>query len=256
MKPINLYICLIINNPARAKKAEDMTIQNIARPLPYWLEQDGLNLRWMSLDGSEMAFLGISLPSTMAGAVPKRKGEYRAGRTCARMAIQHVSSSLLTLEDSSTNWPINGADRAPIWPDGITGSLSHSNTLVTCIAGLSSRYESLGVDIEPPTSLSDSANFAHQVCLPQELAIVSQSGLSDAGFTLLFSAKEALFKAVYPTVKRYVDFHEAKLIGIDGDTLNFELSAGLSSDLGHIQTLEVKAAWWRQHILTFCQRDR
>ncbi len=42
--------------------------------------------------------------------------------------------------------------------------------------------------------------------------------------TLLFSAKESLFKALFPQVQIYLDFSDAQLIGFDGNQLTLRLS--------------------------------
>ncbi|SNR75085.1 4'-phosphopantetheinyl transferase family protein [Puniceibacterium sediminis] len=220
--------------------------------LPHWLEQGGLCARWMALDGGDMSGLGIALPQVLERAVAKRQGEYRAGRTCARAAIDQVSPTSFALD--KTDWPIFGPDRAPVWPTGIIGSLTHSPARVICVAGPADRYDGLGIDIEPAVPPRDSLTLAPRIFCPEELALVEPTSWAEAGFTLIFSAKEAIYKAVYPTIRRFADFHEVRLAEVSGDDLQFELMPEMSSDLGQQKTLQVRATWWQGHVLTFCAR--
>ncbi|MEL1221549.1 4'-phosphopantetheinyl transferase superfamily protein, partial [Aeromonas hydrophila] len=57
-------------------------------------------------------------------------------------------------------------------------------------------------------------------------------GLSRAeALTLIFSAKESLFKALYPRVGRYFDFLDARWLTMTEQTLTLELVGGLTPEL-------------------------
>ena len=82
--------------------------------------------------------------TAIATAVKSRQQEFTAGRTCARRAMGHLG-----LPDMAI--PV-GADRAPIWPAGIAGSISHSTT--RCVAAIgrhSDGIKALGLDLEEAT---------------------------------------------------------------------------------------------------------
>jgi enterobactin synthetase component D len=49
--------------------------------------------------------------------------------------------------------------------------------------------------------------------------------------TLVFSAKESLFKALYPRVGRYFDFLDARWLTMTEQTLTFELKSALTPEL-------------------------
>ena len=96
----------------------------------------------------------------------------------------------------------------PILPDGVAASISHKRTLAVALAARAG-HGSLGVDLEdqgPPRMI-----VAPKVLTPEELRAVND--LPDErrwmGVLLRFSIKEAIYKAVYPYVRRYVDFSEA-----------------------------------------------
>ncbi|MCO4203860.1 4'-phosphopantetheinyl transferase family protein, partial [Aeromonas taiwanensis] len=51
------------------------------------------------------------------------------------------------------------------------------------------------------------------------------------GLTLVFSAKESLFKALYPRVGRYFDFLDARWLAMTTQTLTLELKTPLTPAL-------------------------
>ncbi len=74
------------------------------------------------------------------GFAPKRQREFATGRTLARRALAAMGQPEVAI-------PI-GPDRAPVWPEGVVGSISHTSTL--CAVVLASRLDlrGLGVDLE------------------------------------------------------------------------------------------------------------
>jgi 4'-phosphopantetheinyl transferase EntD len=49
------------------------------------------------------------------------------------------------------------------------------------------------------------------VCRPEELLWLEKSATDDLLDKLFFSAKESLFKCVWPTVRRFIDFQEIEI---------------------------------------------
>lgn len=140
----------------------------------------------------------LDYPDTGAAAPPKavekRLREFRAGRFAARSAI--VAAGLI-----DAPIPI-GLDRAPIWPQGIIGSISHCHGLCLAIAAPAQIAQGLGLDVE---------NLAP---LPRDLwpTILTNSEITEVGTNGLlaqriFLAKEASYKAQYPQSKTLFDFH-------------------------------------------------
>ncbi|SNR80311.1 4'-phosphopantetheinyl transferase family protein [Puniceibacterium sediminis] len=64
-------------------------------------------------------------------------------------------------------------------------------------------------------------DLAPKIFRPEELAIVTNTLWAHYGSTRLFLAKEAVFKAVHPTVNRFVDFHEVRLRAMSAEELYF-----------------------------------
>lgn len=152
--------------------------------------------------------LNIVLPKEMARAVPKRKAEFVAGRTVAREALQSVGCNCAEL-------PI-GEHRAPIWPKGWIGSISHTDDMALATVGLTSEVSMLGLDVENLIEETQVDSLMPMFVSPIELDLLPATKLSRQAFTtLVFSAKESVFKAIYPYVKTYLEFTDSILIGID-----------------------------------------
>jgi enterobactin synthetase component D len=171
------------------------------------------------------------LPDELQGAVLKRQCEYLAGRFCAHRCLLKLSQ-----EQGSAVSDImvgTGKNREPLWPQGVIGSISHSNQFAITIASHSAKaYLGLGVDIEEQMKPDLALSLCDQIMSAEEKAQFNR--LSKMCFedfvTLIFSAKEALFKALFPTVGVYLEFDSSELILFDQEEqiLYFQLSYPLS----------------------------
>ena len=143
----------------------------------------------------------------IAHAVETRAREFAAGRACARAALSRLG---LPPEPIPA-----GPDRAPIWPPGFAGSISHTQGYCVAVAGHvqkeqgKSGFLALGVDVEQ-------AGQVHPELWPQvmrEEEIAWLCTLSEAeravSAALIFSAKEAFYKAQYALTQAWVDFDDA-----------------------------------------------
>ena len=108
-------------------------------------------------------------------------------------------------------------DFGPIWPRGLVGSISHSRELVA--ATILRDAESVGIDIEKQGRLKVGA--VRRVATRRERGRYSK--IANFDWTLLFSAKESIFKAVSPLVSRYIGFQEIE-ISLDLTNQSFSVS--------------------------------
>ncbi|CNH72404.1 putative phosphopantetheinyl transferase [Yersinia thracica] len=169
---------------------------------------------------------GIAFPGSLQKAVAKRRAEYLAGRFVARQVL-----NMLEVRD----YPLaNGIDRAPLWPTGLIGSISHNNQRALCTAQIITsaaeplepqrRLHGIGLDIESLIPAERAANLWPGILSEEEYQHFHEGPLPfNHLLTLAFSAKESLFKAIYPQLGRYFDFLEAKLLSYSLDTGRFEL---------------------------------
>lgn len=164
-------------------------------------------------------FYGIPCPDGIKRSIDKRQSEFLAGRICARDALL---MSGFTKADVPTIHI--GSNRSPIWPQGYTGSITHTSSIAACVIAKSTQFNYLGLDIERIIPTSCLMDIASMVCNSTEWNRFTVSGLSKAEFiTVIFSAKEALFKATYPKVLQYFDFDRATLTAWDSDSKTIKL---------------------------------
>ena len=134
---------------------------------------------------------------------PKRLVDFSTGRYCALKALEQLG-----IQDATI--PI-GADRAPIWPDGIVGSISHCDSLTGAIVAKTSDHISLGLDIEEIGNVTP--DLWDLVFTENEKKYLS--GLTEKEIlvqsTLIFSIKEAFYKYQHPLTKTFLDFLDVEV---------------------------------------------
>ncbi|EWG64924.1 MULTISPECIES: 4'-phosphopantetheinyl transferase family protein [unclassified Enterobacter] len=164
---------------------------------------------------------GIPFPVPLNSAVVKRRAEYLA----ARYAAQRVLRSF-----GCDTTPGSAPDRSPVWPSGWRGSLSHSHEWALAVIAPEASGLTPGVDIEffAPGMMQ---RTAHLFTTPQERECLAASPFDEASALLItFSAKESLYKALYPEVGRALDFDAARvcLIAPEQQRITLELTQTLS----------------------------
>jgi enterobactin synthetase component D len=109
-----------------------------------------------------------------------------------------------------------GQDRIPIWPIGFTGSISHTDHLATAVVGRSSTVQWLGIDIERKIR-EVTAPLIQQICCDGDelTALVDAQPLSkEQALTVIFSAKESLYKAITPRDQRLLGFRDLRVYSL------------------------------------------
>lgn len=150
----------------------------------------------------------------LAGAVPARLTEFAAGRSAARQALHALGLAAVAI-------PM-GPDRAPIWPDAATGSISHCAGACLAVVGLARDYRGLGLDIEPLHALP--AELWSTILRPEEQREINALPPAQQGLQVLriFVAKEAAYKAQYPITRQVFDFQTLRITWKDqGFTAEF-----------------------------------
>lgn len=141
----------------------------------------------------------IDFRESLARAVPKRKAEYLAGRYLSQQALKRMGFGHTQVK--------SGRFREPLWPEGAVGSISHCKNFAVCAIALSQHYNGIGIDVEEVVSSKTRNAIESQVISAKEAAIMAEWPLEPGvAFTLVFSLKEAFFKAAFPLVQRYFDF--------------------------------------------------
>lgn len=145
---------------------------------------------------------GVTLPVSLQTAINKRKAEYLAGRWCAHEALRHIGTD---------GFPGLNADRSPAWPAGSRGSITHSHGTAEVMVGDARQWLTIGLDTEQWVSPERASRLERELLTEEELkALAGMSPLQRANrLTLIFSAKESLFKALYPLTGKRFYFHDA-----------------------------------------------
>lgn len=166
---------------------------------------------------------GILLPSTLKTAVNKRKAEYLAGRLCAREAIQLLGYC---------GYPSSKQNRRPIWPNGLCGSISHSQQHVAAVVAKNEHLQNIGLDIEKKINPQRSQKLLNTILNHKEQQLITNDVDLSFFTTLAFSVKESLFKALYPLTLTYFYFKHAEITGwcLDKKEVYLELSMNLSTE--------------------------
>ena len=146
--------------------------------------------------GEHFASLHPAERAFVAAAGRKRTLAYSSGRRAARCALATLGIH---------NHPLVARDGAPVWPDGVAGSLTHSATLAVAVVARAVRWAGVGVDLERYGRVS--ARIASRV-----LSAAEREALPDAGWrTALFSAKESVYKAVHPLCGEFLAFRDVEI---------------------------------------------
>lgn len=161
---------------------------------------------------------GVSLASASApqplwpgerlpGATQARLVEFASGRAAARQAMQALGRDPVAIAI--------GPDRAPEWPDAITGSISHCAGACLAVVGLTTAYLGLGLDVEVLAPLPQ--DIWDTVLRPEEKREVEAMPNAQQGQQALriFVAKEAAYKVQYPVTRRLFDFQTLRIIWQD-----------------------------------------
>jgi enterobactin synthetase component D len=158
------------------------------------------------------------LPNTLQRAVLKRQVEFLAGRVCAQQAIARLTGrkqAIIPLQ----------SDRSPGWPAGVVGAITHTAGYAAALVAPSTRYHGIGIDCECVLS-PDKLSLHEYICIPNELEdlLARYSTWSpEKLLTLIFSAKESLYKCLYPQVHKFFDFSAARVTVLDMEYHTFTI---------------------------------
>ena len=155
--------------------------------------------------------------AAVAGAAEKRRREFAAVRACARTALAGLGLPPVAVPPdagAASAW----ARRAPLWPAGVTGSMTHCDGYRAAVVARREVLASVGVDAEPHGPLPDGVR--DRVTLREERAMLEALAAERgevAWDRLLFSAKESVFKAWFPLMERWLGFEECRVeLDVDG----------------------------------------
>jgi enterobactin synthetase component D len=152
----------------------------------------------------------IALPPELAAAVSKRRWQYRAGRLCAMHALAALGYPNPAMVIART------PSGAALWPAGTTGSITHTDDYVSAAVARADRIRAIGIDTEGILSDARLRSIQGTVAWASEIAAARSAGCDrQTAATLVFSAKESIFKCLHADVGRVFDFRDVRLVAVD-----------------------------------------
>jgi 4'-phosphopantetheinyl transferase EntD len=185
-------LCLVVtaSTPLLARAIDAMSVPGVLvahRPI---------------IDGDELALLPDEM-AAFAGSVIKVRRASGAARIVARELLSRFGQVAQAIPKSTAGMPV--------WPAGIVGSLAHDSKFAVAAMAARREFLSVGIDVEPAEPLA-----------PDLLDIVAtareRERIQDDPYNgrLLFSIKEAIYKAVYPLDRTFLDHHDVEVSLPDG----------------------------------------
>ena len=140
--------------------------------------------------------------SGLQQAAAKRRRQFASGRHFARLAIRKLTGRAApVLRDSQGR---------PAWPNGLIGSIAHSERLAAGVAA-SEGLRGVGIDLERADRLGGQGRNAHLHLKLFTAAERARTWEDPRQGAVIFSAKEAGYKAINPIAGRCIGFQEVEV---------------------------------------------
>lgn len=164
-------------------------------------------------------------------AVPKRKAEFSTVRGCARRAMKAFGHSPVPI--------LPGEHGAPSWPYGLVGSMTHCAGYRAAAVANSAEIIAIGIDAEPnrplPVGVLEAVALSDELHHLRTLPKWPQMNWD----RLLFSAKESVYKTLFPKTHWRLGFDDA--------TITFDPHDGTFR--ARLLTSHLNAVdWWRSEL--------
>lgn len=157
----------------------------------------------------------LHLPTSITKACLKRKCEFIAGRLCAQKALGANNPKDYIIETK--------ADRSPKWPQDFAGSITHTDSFAAAATCKKADIQSIGIDSEPLIEKKRIETLMRRLLLPEEIRAQAHGEASwQAYHTIIFSAKESIFKCISPITGKFFGFHDAWIRKINWDQGTFQ----------------------------------
>lgn len=135
--------------------------------------------------------------AAVSRAMGKRHAEFAAGRSLARTALAQIGHPPCAIPQTG---------RAPLWPVGVVGSITHNDVYVAACAARQHACAGIGIDIEAVGRVTDS--IESRILTAEE---IGDTTIADSR-TLRFACKEAVYKAVNPIVGEFFGFQAVSIV--------------------------------------------
>lgn len=165
-------------------------------------DYDGLIVREMNpANAPGLDVLHPQEAALMEKAIEKRRREFCAGRVLARSALESLGFAPAPL--------LRGEDRAPRWPSGAVGSITHTRGHCAAVVARSTQIRAVGIDVEQATPLKPGVYEA--ITTERDRRELEGDDALRLG-KIIFSAKECAYKAQYTLTQKYLPFSAMSVV--------------------------------------------
>lgn len=169
-------------------------------------------------DLSQFHALSAEEQELVCGAVDRRKADFGDSRWCAHQALKNFMDAHPPI--------LRGPRGMPLFPEGVVGSLTHTAGFRAALLAPARRWASVGIDAEKAIPLPEGV-FNTIARSGEQRRIRRTMRANDLQLldTVLFSAKEATYKAWFPLTHRFLDFDQADIdLRADGTFTSYLLA--------------------------------
>lgn len=175
-----------------------------------------------------------------------RKREFSAGRACARVALGKLGYAAQPI--------LSDEDGLPLWPESSLAVITHARGYCASIATKDANYRAIGLDLEKTNRLSHAA--IERVVHPLEADFVRAD---QKMASLLFSAKEAFYKAQYPQWRTSANFHDLalKVDIVAGEASVVQIEDRFPEDLCRLaESFQFRFSFYDDFVVSICWLGR
>lgn len=175
-------------------------------------------------------------------AVERRRNTFSTGRVAARAALTDAGLPACAL-------PRN-ADGSVQWPEGVIGSLTHTDdwAIAAVAVSLMSEAVCLGIDLEKIQPLKE--GVLKLVATDAERAEISEATNQHWLAVALFSMKESVYKCLGPSLGQFIEFQDVEIQNLASGRPNIRfLSDALQANYKE-EHIELRMAVTPDHVFT------
>ncbi|MBQ46618.1 MAG: hypothetical protein CMP10_03870 [Zetaproteobacteria bacterium] len=160
--------------------------------------------------------------SELQGVARYRRERRKIGRVCGEQAL------------SAAGYQISGdveskafkTDVIPCWPEGFVGSITYTKDFAMAAVAQQDAFKSVGIDAERVISEATLAKIEKFIASDAEQRLFSVALCKEISkeefYTILFSAKESIYKCFYPLIQKIAGFQDVEIVSIDLKNNKFE----------------------------------
>ena len=169
-------------------------------------------------------------------AISSRQREFATGRVLAHRLLDQAGHDAPAL--------LRDKDRVPEWPSGIVGSITHCGSLCVVAVGSNETHAGVGIDVEPDEPVT--FGVERVVCRPEEGSWLDEASDDEdraRRVRLIFSVKEATYKAFYPELRTFWSFQDVH-VSVDESAERFVAHLPDGPDVRAIEGRVLRRCGW------------